>query len=224
MNEELSKLITDNENLIYRITHYFNNYLNKEDLFQVGCIGLIKAYQNYKEEFGTKFSTYAYSYILGEIKKYIREDKGIKISRDISKLNLKIERANLVLSQKLMRIPTYKELSDYLGIDEYYISEALCASNVLESLDKPIVNDGKELTLYDTVPNVETLDIDTLLTLKSELSKLNSDEYQIITDHYLNDKTQTEIANSLGINQVQVSRCEQKILKKLRTRMTDKIA
>lgn len=224
MNEELSRLITENENLIYSITHYFSNYINKEDLFQVGCIGLIKAYQNYKEDLGTKFSTYAYPYILGEIKKYIREDKGIKISRDINKLNLKIERANLVLSQKLMRMPTYQELSEYLGVDEYYISEAICASNVLESLDRPINNDGKELTLYDTVPNVDSLDIDTFLTLKTELLKLNSDEYQIITDHYLNDKTQTEIANSLGINQVQVSRCEQKILRKLRTRMTDKVA
>lgn len=222
MNEELSKLITDNENLIYRITHYFNNYLNKDDLFQVGCIGLIKAYQNYKEEFGTKFSTYAYPYILGEIKKYIREDKGIKVSRDISKLNLKIERANLILSQKLMRMPTFSELSEYLGIDEYYISEALCASNVLESLDAAITTDGKDLTLYDTVPKIEKMDIDTLLTLKNELSKLSSDEYQIITDHYLRDKTQSEIAASLGINQVQVSRCEQKILKKLRTRMSGK--
>lgn len=220
MNEELSKLINDNENLIYRITHYFSNYLNKEDLFQVGCIGLIKAYQNYKEDYGTKFSTYAYPYILGEIKKYVREDKGIKISRDISKLNLKIERANLILSQKLMRVPTYKELSEYLGIDEYYISEALCTSNVLQSLDQPIVNEGKDLTLYDTVPKIETLDLDTLLTLKSELLKLNQDEYQIITDHYLKDRTQSEIADSLGINQVQVSRCEQKILKKLRLRMS----
>ena len=221
MNEELSKLINDNENLIYRITHYFSNYLNKEDLFQVGCIGLIKAYQNYKEEFGTKFSTYAYPYILGEIKKYVREDKGIKISRDISKLNLKIERANLILSQKLMRNPTYKELSEYLGIDEYYISEALCTNNVLQSLDQVIVSDSKDLTLYDTIPNVETMDLDTLLTLKNELSKLSKNEYQIIIDHYLNDRTQSEIADSLGINQVQVSRCEKKILKKLRTRMNE---
>lgn len=220
MNEELSKLINDNENLIYRITHYFSNYLNKEDLFQVGCIGLIKAYQNYKEDYGTKFSTYAYPYILGEIKKYVREDKGIKISRDISKLNLKIERANLILSQKLMRVPTYKELSEYLGIDEYYISEALCTSNVLQSLDQSIANEGKDLTLYDTVPKIETLDLDTLLTLKNELSKLDKNEYRIITDHYLKDRTQSEIADSLGINQVQVSRCEQKILKKLRTRMS----
>ena len=220
MNEELSKLITDNENLIYKITHYFSNYSSKEDLFQVGCVGLIKAYKNYSENYNTKFTTYAYPYILGEIKKYIREDKGIKYSRDITKLNLKIERANIVLSQKLMRIPTYKELSEYLGIDEYFISEALCASNVLQSLDEPIVSDGKEITLYDTVPNVEMMDLDTLVSLRQELSLLDKNDYKIISGHFLQDKTQSEIASDLGINQVQVSRREQKIL----TRLKDKLA
>ena len=219
MNEELSKLITENENLIYKITHYFSNYSSKEDLFQVGCIGLIKAYKNYKDEYNTKFTTYAYPYILGEIKKYIREDKGIKYSRDITKLNLKIERANMVLAQKLMRVPTYRELSEYLGIDEYYISEALCASNVLESLDEPIRSDGKELTLYDTVPNIETMDLDTLVSLRYELSKLDNNDYKIISGHFLHDKTQSEIASDLGINQVQVSRREQKILTKLKDKL-----
>jgi len=219
MNEELSKLIIDNENLIYRITHFFNNYSNKEDLFQVGCIGLIKAYNNYRDDYNTKFTTYAYPYILGEIKKYIREDKGIKVSRDITKLNLKIERAYLVLSQKIMREPSIKEVSEYLGIDEYYISEALCANNALQSLDEPIINNGKELTLYDTVSKVESMDIDTLIALKRELSLLNSKDYQIISEHYLQDKTQSEIAENLGINQVQVSRREQKILKKLKDKL-----
>lgn len=219
MNEELSRLVTANENLIYRITHYFTNYQNKEDLFQVGCIGLIKAYKNYKDDYNTKFSTYAYPYILGEIKKYIREDKGIKISRDITKLNLKIERANLILAQKLMREPSVRELADYLGIDEYYVSEALCANNVLQSLDEPIVNNGKELTLHDTISNVENLDLDTLIALRNELSNLDNVEYQIIDQRYMQDRTQSEIAKSLGINQVQVSRREQKILAHLKNRL-----
>ena len=219
MNEELSRIITDNENLIHKITHYFSNYPNKDDLFQVGCIGLIKAYKNYKDNYNTKFTTYAYPYILGEIKKYIREDRGIKVSRDITKLNLKIERAHLVLAQKLMREPSVSELSQYLGIDEYYISEALCANNVLQSLDEPIVDNGKELTLYDTVSHVETMDIDTLIALRRELSLLDSSEYQIISEHYLQDKTQSEIAENLGMNQVQVSRREQKILTKLKSRL-----
>jgi len=219
MNEELSKLITENENLIHKITHFFSNYSSKEDLFQVGCIGLIKAYNNYQEEYNTKFTTYAYSYILGEIKKYIREDKEIKVSRDITKLNLKIERAFLVLAQKLMREPSIRELSEYLGIDEYYICEAMCANNVLQSLDEPIASDGKELTLYDTISKVETMDMDTLISLKRELSLLDSADYQIISEHYLQDKSQSEIAENMGMNQVQVSRREQKILTKLKNRL-----
>lgn len=219
MNEELSKLITENENLIHKITHFFSNYSSKEDLFQVGCIGLIKAYYNYNASHNAKFTTYAYSYIVGEIRKYIREDKGIKISRDITKLNLKIERAYLILAQKLMREPSIKELSEYLGIDEYYISEAMCANNVLQSLDEPISNEGKELTLYDTISRVETMDMDTLIALKRELSLLDNSDYQIISEHYLKDKSQSEIAEVMGINQVQVSRREQKILTKLKSRL-----
>lgn len=219
MNEELSRIIMDNEKLIHKITHYFSNYSSKEDLFQVGCIGLIKAYKNYKDDYNTKFTTYAYPYIVGEIKKYIREDKGIKVSRDITKLNLKIERAYLTLAQKLMREPSIRELSEYLEIDEYCISEALSVNNVLQSLDEPIVDNGKELTLHDTISKVETMDLDTLIALKKELSCLESSDYQIINEHYLQDKTQSEIAKDLGINQVQVSRREQKILTKLKSRL-----
>lgn len=219
MNDELLKLITDNENLIYKITHYFTNYSSKEDLFQVGCIGLIKAYRNYKDNYNTKFTTYAYPYILGEIKKYIREDKGIKISRDITKLNLKIEKAILILTQKLMRMPTIEELSKYLEIDEYYISEAINSNNVVQSLDEPIIDKGKELTLYDTVSNVDNMDIDMLLALRYELSQLEENDYKIISGRYLQDKTQSELANNLGINQVQVSRREQKILTKLKDKL-----
>ena len=219
MNEELSRIIIENEKLIYKITHFFNNYSNKDDLFQVGCIGLIKAYKNYKDDYNTKFSTYAYSYVLGEIKKYVREDKGIKISKDITKLNLKIEKAHLILSQKLMREPSIKELSDYLGIEEYYISEALLSNNVLQSLDEPTVDNGKELTLYDTVSKIDSMDMDTLIALKQELALLENSDYQIICGHYLEDKTQSQIAEDLGINQVQVSRREQKILTKLKDRL-----
>jgi len=219
MDEELSRIIKENEKLIYRITHFFHNYSNKEDLFQVGCIGLIKAYKNYKGNYNTKFTTYAYSYILGEIKKYVREDKGIKVSRDITKLNLKIEKAYLILTQRLMREPSISELSQYLGIDEYYIGEALSSNNVLQSLDEPIAGNGKELTLYDTVSKIESMDMDTLVALRQELSLLESTDYQIISEHYLQDKTQSEIAENLGINQVQVSRREQKILTKLKDRL-----
>ena len=118
-----------------------------------------------------------------------------------------------------MREPSVRELSEYLEIDEYYISEAISANNVLQSLDEPISNEGKELTLYDTVSKVETMDMDTLIALKKELSLLDGSDYQIISEHYLKDKSQSEIAESMGINQVQVSRREQKILTKLKNRL-----
>lgn len=216
---ELKDIIIDNQNLIYKICSYFSKYENKEDLFQVGCIGLIKAYKNYNENMGAKFTTYAYPYILGEIKKYVREDKGLKISRDISKLNLKIEKATILLSQRLMREPSISEISLYLEIDEYLIVEALKSNNNIESIDKSINDDGKEMTLQDII-KVESLDIDSLIMLKEELNNLNSEEKTIINSRYNEDLTQSETAKNLGLTQVQVSRKEQKILMKLKDKLT----
>lgn len=220
MNEQLSYLIKENEKLIYKITHFFTNYESKEDLFQVGCIGLIKAYQNYKEGYNTKFTTYAYPYILGEIKKYVREDKGIKVSRDITKLNLKIEKANVLLTQKLMREPTTLELSNFLGINEEYIIEALSSNNIIYSLDEPIECNDDSVSLYEKIGAINTLDKETLIALKEELNSLNKEDYNIINSHYFKDLTQSEIAENLGINQVQVSRREKKILVKLKDKLT----
>lgn len=218
-DEELLKIISENEKLIYKIVHFFSNYESKEDLFQVGCIGLIKAYQNYKEGFNTKFTTYAYPYILGEIKKYIRDDKGIKISRDISKLNLRIEKANILLTQKLMREPTITELSNFLGIDEIYIADALASNNIIYSLDEPVECMDDSICLYDKISSIENLDKDTLIALKQELMSLDKKDYDIINSHYFKDLTQSEIADELGMNQVQVSRREKKILTKLKDKL-----
>ena len=216
MKQSLVEVINENEKLIYKIAHYFINYDSKEDLFQVGCVGLIKAYQNYKDGYNTKFSTYAYPYILGEIKRYVREDKGIKISRDISKLSLKIEKANILLTQKLMRIPTVSELSEFLGIDEIFIVEALSSNNVVQSLDEPVQCKDDTICLYDKISAVEHLDKDTLIALKEELQLLDKEDYNIINGHYIKDLTQSEIAKELGMSQVQVSRREKKVLVKLR--------
>lgn len=217
---ELTNLILENQNMIYKITHYFENYGSKEDLFQVGCIGLIKAYKKYDESYGAKFTTYAYPYILGEIRKYVREDKGIKISRDISKLNLKIEKATILLTQKLMREPSVKEISEYLEIPEYYIVESIKSTNNIESIDKPINDDSsKEITLQDTI-SVENMNLDELIMLRDEINNLNENEKEILEKRYSNDFTQTETAKILGMSQVQVSRCETKILKKLKQKLT----
>jgi RNA polymerase sporulation-specific sigma factor len=210
----------DNQNLIHSITHYFDGYNSKEDLFQVGAIGLINAYKKYNPELGVKFTTYAYPYILGEMRKYVREDKGIKISRDITKLNLRIEKATILLSQKLMREPTINELSHYLEIPESYLVESLKAINVLQSIDEPInSNDGKQMSLHDTVCNINEMDLNSLIQLKEELNTLTPFEKSIINTRYMRDMTQSEAAKALGMSQVQISRKEQKVLTKLRSKL-----
>lgn len=220
MTTELTTLINDNQNLIHSMTHYFDGYNSKEDLFQVGAIGLINAYKKYDENLGVKFTTYAYPYILGEMKKYVREDKGIKISRDISKLNLKIEKATILLTQKLMREPTKQELSRYLEIPESYLIESLGAINVLQSIDEPInTYDGNEMSLHETIGEKERTDLNSLIQLKDELNRLTPLERSIVQIRYINDLTQTETAQILGMNQVQISRSEKKILNKLRSKL-----
>ncbi len=212
--ESLSVLIEQNKNLIYKIATLFNG--NKEDLFQVGCIGLINAYKKYDESYNTKFSTYAYPYILGEISNYVKKDKGIKVSREISKLNSRIERASILLTQKLMREPTVDELADYLEIDSYFVVEAMKARYPIMSTDSVINDEGREITLLDTIPDINCMDMSTLVALKEELLKLNSFDRELINERYVQNLTQSEVASNLGISQVQVSRKEQKVLSKLR--------
>ena len=217
--ESLTDLIEQNKNLIYKITTLFNGYSNKEDLFQVGCIGLINAYKKYDEGFNTKFSTYAYPYILGEISSYVKKDKGIKFSREISKLNSMIERAGILLTQKLMREPSVSELASYLEIDENLVVDALRARYPIMSTDSVINDEGRDITLLDTIPDVNGMDMNTLVALKEELLKLDSFDRELINERYVQNLTQSEVASNLGISQVQVSRKEQKVLSLLRSNL-----
>ena len=213
----MEELILENKNWIYSITRYFEKYSNKEDLFQAGCIGMIMAYKNYNPDMNVKFTTYAYPYILGEMKKLVREDKTVKVSRNIQLLNLKIEKANILLTQKLMRTPTILELSDFLEIPIHMIEEAINSSKPIYSIDEPLNDEGKELTLQDTIGKIDN--IDDLLLLKEEISKLNPFEQELISKRYMDDLTQQQTAYELGISQVQVSRGEQKILTKLKSKL-----
>mgnify|MGYP002622816769 CR=1 FL=1 len=217
--DKLSELIEQNKNLIYKISTLFTSYSNKEDLFQVGCIGLINAYKKYDESFNTKFSTYAYPFILGEISNYVKKDKGIKISREIGRLNSLIERASILLTQKLMREPSISEIAHYLEIDECLVVDALMARYPTISTDSVINDDGREITLLDTIPDVNGMDMNTLVALKEELLKLSPLERKIINERYVENLTQTEVASNLGMSQVQVSRKEQKVLVKLRNNL-----
>ena len=216
--DNLTDLIKDNKNLIYKISTFFTGYSNKEDLFQVGCIGLINAYKKYVPDYNTKFSTYAYPFILGEMNSYVKKDRGIKVSRDISRINSSIEKASILLTQRLMREPTIYEISSFLGIDECLVVDALISKYPMMSFDSYVSSD-KDITLLDVVPDVNSMDMNTLIALKEELSKLSDEEKDIINKRYMMNFTQSEVASELGISQVQVSRKEQKVLSKLKSNL-----
>ncbi len=208
--EEITKILVENENLIYSIASKFTKYKDKEDLFQAGCIGMMEAYKNFDKTKGTKFTTYAYPYIFGEINKYVREDHTIKLSKDMQKLKSKIEKARNILSQKLMHTPSVKELSDYLEIDEHTIS-SLLNYNDPYSIDKEI----DETSMHEVIPD-KIVDYDTLIALKTEIEYLEEPERTIMIERYYNDITQTELSKRLGLSQVDISRREKKVLTKLK--------
>jgi RNA polymerase sporulation-specific sigma factor len=220
MKESLNEVIKNNEKMIYALARNFKNYTNKDDLYQVGCIGLIKAYYKFDSSYNVKFSTYAYPYIFGEMKKYVREDRELKISRDITKFNLRIEKASILLTQKLKRVPSIKEISDYLELDEKYIVDAFRSRNSVMSLDEPVNTDGKEISPYDLIADEKSHDIDALIDLRNELAKLSDIDREIINERYHKDYTQSKVASNLGMSQVQVSRLESKILKRLKHNLT----
>ena len=217
MNNEITNLIIENEKLIYSIANYFKNYNSREDLYQAGCLGLISAYKKYNPNMNCKFTTYAYPYILGEMRKLVREDKGLKISREITKLNLKIEKAYILLSQKLMKEPSTLEIANFLEIPEFYVSEAMLSLNKIKSIDEPVTSEGKGFTLQDVIG--KSNNIDDLIMLRESLTTLNNEEKEIINNRYMKDYTQSETSKIVGISQVQVSRKEQKVLQKLKQKM-----
>lgn len=209
--KELKDLVLENEKLIYSIARKFKGDI--EDLFQVGVIGLIKAYENFDSCFNTKFTTYAYQYIYGEIYKYVIQNKNIKLSNDQVKLNTAINKAEDFLSQKYGRIPTETELSNFLEVDIDKINETRNIMNTV-SLD----DSKRDVDLYNFIPSNE-ISKDDLIILRDALNKLNKDEKELILKRYFYNMTQSEVATSLGTNQVKISREEGKVLTKLRSYM-----
>lgn len=211
---DLNELIIQNELLIYSIINRYKDYFDIEDLYQTAVIGLINAYKNYKDDKQTKFSSYAYFYMKGEIKKYIRESNILKISKELIKLNTSIVKAKEVLYQRLNREPTDFELSLFLEIDEQEIINAELATSLVESLDNDI-----EDNLYNKTGYIQKEYEGEILDLKTEINNLKELEKQIIISRYEEGLTQQEVSKLLGINQTKVSREEKQILQKLRDRL-----
>lgn len=209
--------VLENEGLVYSIISKYHGYYDKDDLYQVGIIGLIDASKKFDSNMGVKFSTYAYKYILGEITKYMRENVGLKVSREVLKLKQSINNTRDLLRQKLLREPTIEELSVFLEIDDKKIQEIDSITQDVQSLDFCYQEESDNL--YNSVRVEEQEYNPNILDLKSEIEKLDPLEKQIIYSRYYNDLTQSETSKALGISQVQVSRKETKILEKLKTRL-----
>lgn len=214
-----NEFILEYSTYIYGIARNFDYYKNKEDLYQAGCIGLLQAYQHYDKRENVKFTTYAYPYILGEMCKLVREDKNIKIGRNMIRLKNQVERVNNYLNQKYSRQPTTLEIAKFMEIKESDVIEALKTNGVTQSIDEPINQEGKDMSLYDIISD-RNVNIETLVSLKEALNTLDEQDRKILMYSIEQNMSQQEIASILNTNQVQVSRT----LTKIKTNLKNKIA
>lgn len=207
----LEEIINTCEPLIKSISQKFYG-VDYEDLYQVGRIGVIEAYNHYKDDTKTKFTTFAYQYIFGQMYQYTMLNKTIKQNRDTLKLVKLIDKTKNYLEQSLNRLPTMTEISTYLNIPEQTLITSILNTHSILSLDKEMESDTN---LYNTIKtnNINEDYID----LNNTLASLNKDEQELIRLRYFEDLTQSETASYLGINQVKVSREEKRVLKKMRT-------
>ena len=213
-DNRLKEIILDNQNLIYSIIHRFRSKnMDLEDLYQAGCIGLINAYNNYDSRLNVKFTSYAYNYIVGEIYKYIINNRNIHLSPMNIKLYNSIGRAQTYLENHLGRMPTDSELCEFLEITPYKLWEIRNMINT-DSLDYQYENSD----LYDFIV-LDNIDKDTSIDLKNALNTLTNDEKRLINARYYNNFTQQELARVYNTNQVKISREEKKILCKLKAKM-----
>ncbi len=217
----MQKNYQDCENMILYHANRFRHYYDIEDLIQVGKIGLEKAKRKYKEGYDTKFSTFAFLYIKGEIYRYVRNSKLIRYGKNYEKIVSMIEKSKDFLCQKLMRNPTLEEISIFTELDTETIEEAMLSQEMIRSLDFVMNEDdeGKELQLYDTVAYSEKGYQEDILDLRVALDQLSEEERQLIQYRYYQDMTQQETSQRLGVNQVKVSRQEGKILEKLKEQL-----
>lgn len=205
------ELINGNLKLVLSILKKYNNRTdNMDDLFQVGCIGLIKAIDNFDLKFDVKFSTYAVPMILGEIRRYLRDNNSLRISRSIKDIAYKALKEKERLTNELGMEPSIEQISKNLNISEFEISNALLSMKDTVSMSEPIYNDGGD-TIYlsdQLEDNKDNYDKETKLALKEALNKLKSKEKYILYERYIIGKTQLELADEIGISQAQISRLE----------------
>ncbi len=217
------QLVEDNVGLVWSIVRRFAGRGHElEDLFQIGSIGLLKAIDKFDLSYDVRFSTYAVPMITGEIKRFLRDDGLIKVSRSVKELGMKVGAARESLSGSLGREPTIEEIAGELKVSREEVAASLEAGAEVESLYRPFgKNDGQELCLMDRLEEKEDAE-ETLLNrmvLRELISELGPKEREIIIRRYFYNQTQSVIAADLDISQVQVSRLEKKILRQMREKL-----
>lgn len=213
------KLVEGNLKLVLSILKKFSNKVdNLDDLFQVGCLGLVKAIDNFDTSYDVKLSTYACPMIIGEIKRYIRDNSTLRISRSIKDLAYKALKTKEELTTSNDKEPTNKEIATTLGVTEFEVSNAIDSLREPVSMYEPIYNDGGDtIYLYDQISNKkEEFDLDYKLALEKAISKLKPRDRKILESRFIEGITQMEIANELGISQAQISRIEKNAIKTLK--------
>ncbi len=211
------KLITVNSPLIKSvIKRYLNKGIEYDDLYQLGALGFVKAIKNYDSTYNVKFTTYAVPMIAGEIKRFLRDDGTVKVSRSIKHLSIQIKNFIVEYNQEHNKNPTLDEISQKFNMDKTDIVFAMEANTTPLSLNDKF-EDDESCTLMDKISDGFTVEkyIDKL-TIRELIENLSAREKQVIIMRYYMDKTQSEIAKALGVSQVQVSRIENKVLKEMK--------
>ena len=213
------ELISGNLKLVLSILKKYSGRCdNMDDLFQVGCIGLIKAIDNFDLSHEVRFSTYAVPMILGEVKRYLRDYNSVRVARSIKDTAYKALKVKEILTNKLDREPTALEIAKELGITEFEVGNALNSLKETVSMFEPIYNDGGDVIyLEDQLNSYEGYyDLDTKIALRGALDKIKPKEKYIIMQRYIMGRTQMELADEIGISQAQISRLEKSGLENLK--------
>ena len=217
------KIVSDNTGLVWSIARRFvNRGYDLEELYQIGCIGLLKACDRFESRYGVQFSTYAVPLIAGEIKRFLRDTGAIKVSRILKQNGYQISKAKEALLHKYGREATLDELADYTGLCVEDIVMATEANREVESIQQTICGkDGTQVSLVERLVDeaqseVAAENIMNRILVGQAMEKLGEMEQELIRLRFFEDRTQTEVAKVLGISQVQVSRLEKKILIQMR--------
>ena len=216
------RLMNENMGLVYSITGRFRTHSSYQDLVQIGCVGLMKSILNFDTQFDVRFSTYAVPIILGEIKRYFRDEGQMKVSRSLKENYLKILKAKEILAQDVQCEPTIEQLAKVCQIDETDVILALEANQHVSSLDITTNGkDGSQVRVDERIDDGKLIDVEMKVALEMEIHKsLTAREQLILYYRYHLDYNQQSIAEKLNISQVQVSRLEKKIYEKLKSKLS----